>query len=82
MIRLYAIRWAHYLESSLQFWNAKGYLSIDVPSLQASHPDWYSKRPETTTFAKDLMIQQSLLAPTVDGEQKGTPPSLGKPSTR
>lgn len=28
------------------------------------------------------MIHRSLLAPTVDGEQKGSPTSIGKPSNR
>jgi len=75
-------RWAKKYEFSASFWKDEGYPSIDTTTLQASNPDWYSERTGTTTFVKDLMIHRNLLAPTVDGEQKGSRTTLGKPSNR
>ncbi|MHA2163469.1 MAG: hypothetical protein ACXAAP_11495 [Candidatus Thorarchaeota archaeon] len=73
-------RWVKKYEFSASFWKDEGYPSIDTTTHQASNPDWYSKRTGTTTFVKALMIHRNVLAPTVDGEQKGSPTPLGKPS--
>jgi len=75
-------RWEKKHEFSASFWTDEGYPSIDTTTLQASNPDWYSKRTETTTFVRDLMINRNIVAPTVDGERKGTPTPLGNPSNR
>jgi len=73
-------RWTKQYEFSASFWKDEGYPSIDTTTLQASNPDWYSRRTGTTSFVKDLMIQRSLLAPTVDAEEEGTPTPSGSPS--
>lgn len=75
-------RWEKRFEFAASFWKDEGYPSIDIATLQASNPDWYSKRTGTSLFVKDLMIHRSLLAPTVDGERKGSPTPLGNPSNR
>jgi len=75
-------RWVKKYEFSASFWKDEGYPSIDTTTLRASNPDWYSQRTGTTSFVKDLMIHRNVLAPTVDGEQKGSPTPLGKPSNR
>jgi hypothetical protein len=75
-------RWDKRYEFAASFWKDEGYPSIDISTLQASHPDWYSKRSGTATFAKDMMVHRSLLAPTVDGEPKGSPTPPGNPSNR
>ncbi|NHJ15154.1 MAG: hypothetical protein EAX95_15835 [Candidatus Thorarchaeota archaeon] len=75
-------RWMKKYEFSASFWKDEGYPSIDTTTHQASNPDWYSKRTGTTIFVKDLMIHRNLVPPTVDGEQKGPPTPLGKPSNR
>ena len=75
-------RWEKTYEFSASFWKDEGYPSIDTTTLQASNPDWYSKRTGTTSFVKDLMTNRTVGAPTVDGEKKGTPTPLGEPSNR
>ena len=75
-------RWTKKYEFTASFWKDEGYPSIDVTTHQASNPDWYSKRTRTTTFVKDLMLHRVILAPTIDGEQKGSPTSIGEPSNR
>ena len=75
-------RWVKNYEFSPSFWKNKGYPSIDTTTLQASNPDWYSKRTGTTTFVKELMVHRNILAPTVDGERNGSPTPLGNPSNR
>ena len=75
-------RWDKKYVFSASFWKDEGYTSIDTTSHRASNPDWYSKRTGTTSFVKDLMIHRNVLAPTVDGERKGSPTPLGKPSNR
>jgi hypothetical protein len=75
-------RWVKKYEFSASFWKDEGYPSIDTTTLRASNPDWYSQRTGTTSFVKDLMIHRNVLAPTIDGEQKGSPTPLGKPSNR
>jgi hypothetical protein len=75
-------RWTREYEFSASFWKDEGYPSIDTTTLQASNPDWYSRRTGTTLFVKDLMVQRSLLAPTIDGEKEGTPTPSGSPSNR
>ncbi len=75
-------RWEKKFEYSASFWKDEGYPSIDTTTLQATNPDWYSKRTETTSFVKDIMIHRSVLPPTVDGEQKGPPTPLGQPSNK
>jgi hypothetical protein len=75
-------RWTKTYEFAASFWKDEGYPSIDVTTHQASNPDWYSKRTETTTFVKDLMNHRVLVAPTSDDEQKGPPTPLGEPSNR
>ncbi|MHA1961353.1 MAG: hypothetical protein ACW99U_14110 [Candidatus Thorarchaeota archaeon] len=75
-------RWVKKHEFSGLFWKDAGYPRIDTTTLQASNPDWYSKRTGTTMFLRDLMIHRDILAPTVDGEQKGSTTPPGKPSNR
>ncbi|MHA2360988.1 MAG: hypothetical protein ACXAB6_03570 [Candidatus Thorarchaeota archaeon] len=75
-------RWVKKNKFSASFWKDEGYPSIDPTTLRASNPDWYSKRTGTTKFVKDLMIHRNILPPTVDGERKGSPTPLGKPSNR
>jgi hypothetical protein len=75
-------RWEKRFEFSASFWKDEGYPSIDTSTHQASNPDWYSKRTGTTAFVRDLMIHRNILAPTVDGEQKGTSTPIGKPSNK
>jgi hypothetical protein len=75
-------RWVKNYEFSPSFWKNKGYPSIDTTTLQASNPDWYSKRTGTTTFVKELMVHRNILAPTVNGERNGSPTPLGNPSNR
>lgn len=75
-------RWEKRFEFAASFWKDEGYPSIDISTLQASHPDWYSRRTGTTTFVKDLMIHRSLLPPTLDGEQKGPTTPPGNPSNK
>ncbi len=73
-------RWEKKYEFSASFWKDEGYPSIDTTTLQASNPDWYSRRTGTTSFVKELMLHRTLVAPTLDGEQKGTPTPKGAPS--
>ncbi|MDF1540505.1 MAG: hypothetical protein P1Q69_16535, partial [Candidatus Thorarchaeota archaeon] len=75
-------RWEKKFEYAASFWKDEGYPSIDTTTLHATNPDWYSKRTGTTEFVKDLMIRRTILAPTVDGEQKGPPTPLGQPSNK
>jgi len=75
-------RWDKLYEFSASFWKDGGYPSINTTTHRASNPDWYSKRTGTTLFVKDMMIHRDILAPTVDGERKGPPTPLGKPSNR
>ena len=75
-------RWKRRYEFSASFWKDEGYPSIDTTTLQASNPDWYSKRTKTTLFVKDLMTHRAVVAPTLDGEQKRPPTPLGEPSNR
>lgn len=75
-------RWVKKYEFSPSFWKNNGYPSIDTTTRHASNPDWYSKRTGTKTFVKDLIIHRNILAPTVDGERRGSPTPLGKPSNR
>ncbi|UCE10993.1 MAG: hypothetical protein JSW61_03420 [Candidatus Thorarchaeota archaeon] len=75
-------RWEKRFEFSAAFWKDEGYPRIDTTTLQARNPDWYSKRTGTAAFVKDLMIHRDVLAPTVDGTQKGTPTPPGEPSNR
>ena len=75
-------RWVKKYEFSASFWKDEGYPSIDTTTLQATNPDWYSKRTGTTIFVKELMIHRNVLAPTIDGEREGSPTPLGKPSNR
>ncbi|MHA1576737.1 MAG: hypothetical protein ACTSU3_05195 [Candidatus Thorarchaeota archaeon] len=73
-------RWDKIFEFSGSFWKDAGYSSIDTKTHRASNPDWYSKRTGTKAFVKDLMVHRTLVAPTLDGERKGPPTPLGKPS--
>ena len=75
-------RWAKNYEFSASFWKDEGYPSIDFTTHRASNPDWYSKRTGTTTFVKDFVIYRTIVAPTTDGERKGSPTPLGNPSNR
>lgn len=75
-------RWERKFEFAASFWKDEGYPSIDTTSHQASNPDWYSDRTGTMLFLKDLMVNRTVIAPTVDGEQKGAPTSLGNPANR
>ncbi len=75
-------RWTKKFEFEASFWKDEGYPSIDNTTLQASNPDWYSDKTETTSFVKDLMIHRTVAAPTLDGERKGTPTPVGEPSNR
>lgn len=75
-------RWTKKFEFTASFWKDEGYPSIDSTTHRARNPDWYSKRTGTTLFVENLMIHRNVLAPTVDGEQKGTPTPIGKPSNR
>ena len=75
-------RWDKIHEFKVSTWKNEGYPSIDSSTLKASNPDWYSKRTGTTKFVKDLMIHRTLLAPTLDGERKGSPTPPGEPSNR
>ncbi|MBN2229052.1 MAG: DUF4398 domain-containing protein [Candidatus Thorarchaeota archaeon] len=75
-------RWVKKYEFSASFWKDEGYPSIDTTSHRASNPDWYSKRTDTTTFVKNLMIHRTISVPTVDGKQDGDPTPLSKPSNR
>jgi len=75
-------RWTRTYEFAASFWKDEGYPSIDVTTHQASNPDWYSKRTGTTAFVKDLMIYRAVVAPTIDGEPKGSPTPIGEPSNR
>ena len=75
-------RWVKKYEFSASFWKDGGYPSINTTTLRASNSDWYSKRTGTTLFVKDMMNNRNLLAPTVDGEQKGPTTPLGKPANR
>jgi hypothetical protein len=74
--------WEKRFEFAASFWKDEGYPSIDITTLQASHPDWYSTRTGTTTFVKELMTHRNLVAPTLDGKPKGPPTPLGNPSNR
>jgi hypothetical protein len=73
-------RWEKRFEFSASFWKDEGYPSISKTTLQASNPDWYSKRTGTSIFVKELMTHREILTPTIDGERKGPPTPLGKPS--
>ena len=75
-------RWERKFEFSASFWKDEGYPSIDTTSHRASNPDWYSDRTGTTLFVKDMMLHRTVIAPTVDGERKGSPTSLGNPANR
>lgn len=75
-------RWERTFEFAASFWKDEGYPSIDTTSHRASNPDWYSNRTGTTLFVKDLMVNRTVIAPTVDGEQKGPPTSPGDPANR
>jgi hypothetical protein len=75
-------RWTKKYEFTASFWKDEGYPSINVTTEQASNPDWYSKRTGTSSFVKGLMAHRVVLAPTIDGEQKGPPTAMGKPSNR
>ncbi len=75
-------RWNEKWEFSASFWTDEGYPSIDTTTLRASNPDWYSERTNTTNFVTDLMIHREIVAPTVDGEQKGTPTTTGTPANK
>ncbi len=75
-------RWVKKFEFLASFWKDEGYPSIDTKTLQASNPDWYSKRTETSTFVKDLMIHRNVVAPTVDGEREGSATTQGNPSNK
>jgi len=75
-------RWTKTYAFAASFWKDEGYPSIDTSTHQASNPDWYSKRTRTTAFVKDLMTHRSVMAPTINGEQKGPPTPLGEPSNR
>jgi len=75
-------RWEKRFVFAASFWKDEGYPSIDTTTHQASKPDWYSQRTETTSFVKDLMTHRNVKAPTADGEQKGTPTPPGNPSNR
>ncbi len=75
-------RWQKRYEFSASFWKDEGYPSIDTTTHQASNPDWYSKRTGTTAFVRDMMIHREVVAPTIDGEQKGSPTPPGTPSNR
>ncbi|TFG29983.1 hypothetical protein EU528_08860 [Candidatus Thorarchaeota archaeon] len=75
-------RWDKKFEFAASFWKDEGYPSIDTTSHRASNPDWYSNRTGTTLFVKELMSHRNVIAPTIDGEQKGTPTSLGEPANR
>jgi len=73
-------RWEKSFEFMASFWKDEGYPSIDTTTHRASNADWYSDRTDTTDFVKDLMIHRDIVAPTVDGKQKGPPTPLGKPA--
>lgn len=75
-------RWQKRYEFSASFWKDEGYPSIDTTTHQASNPDWYSKRTGTTAFVRDMMIHREVVAPTIDGKQKGSPTPPGTPSNR
>ncbi|MFW9849745.1 MAG: hypothetical protein ACFFF4_11425 [Candidatus Thorarchaeota archaeon] len=75
-------RWERKYEFSGSFWKNEGYTSIDGTTLRADNPDWYSKRTGTTSFVKDLMVHRILVAPTVDGDEKGPASPLGNPSNK
>jgi hypothetical protein len=75
-------RWENKFEFAASFWTDEGYPSIDTTSHRASNPDWYSDRTGTTLFVKDLMTHRNVIAPTVNGEQKGSPTPLGEPANR
>jgi len=70
-------RWNEKFEFSASFWKDEGYPSIDTTTLRASNPDWYSERTDTTNFVTDLMIHREIVAPTLDGESKGAPTTIG-----
>jgi hypothetical protein len=79
------VKWSRWVKTyvfSASFWKDEGYPSIDTTTLQASNPDWYSKRTETTTFVKDLMTHRNVVAPTVDGERTGPATTQGNPSNK
>jgi hypothetical protein len=73
-------RWERRYEFSASFWKDEGYPSISTSTHQANRPDWYSKRTGTTAFVKDLMTHRTVIAPTINGEQKGSPTPPGEPS--
>lgn len=75
-------RWEKRFEFAASFWKDEGYTSIDLSTLQASNPDWYSRRTGTSTFVKDLMAHRNIVAPTVDGDRKGSPTPPGNPSNK
>jgi len=75
-------RWTKTYNFAASFWKDEGYPSIDATTHQASNPDWYSRKTGTTAFVKDLMIHRSVVVPTINGEQKGSPTPLGEPSNR
>ncbi len=75
-------RWVKKHEFAASFWKDEGYPSIDTTTLQASNPDWYSKRTGTTNFVKELMIHRKILPPTVEKDQDEVPTPLGDPSNR
>ncbi|MFW9919595.1 MAG: hypothetical protein ACFFED_08350 [Candidatus Thorarchaeota archaeon] len=75
-------RWVKKHEFSASFWKDEGYPSIDTTTLQASNPDWYSKRTGTTQFVKDLMIHREILPPTVEKGQDEVSTPQGDPSNR
>jgi len=75
-------RWNEKFEFSASFWKDEGYPSIDTTTLRASNPDWYSEKTDTTNFVTDIMIHREIVAPTVDGERKGTPTPIGTPENK
>lgn len=75
-------RWVKKHEFSASFWKDEGYPSIDTTTLQASNPDWYSKRTGTTNFVKDLMVHRKIVPPTIEKEQDEIPSPIGDPSNR
>ncbi len=75
-------RWEQQYEFSGSHWKDEGYPSIDATTHLASNPDWYSKRTGTSNFVRDMMIHRTIVAPTLDGERRGTPTSLGNPANK
>ena len=69
-------RWDRKFEFLGSFWKDEGYPSLDADS------DWYSERTGTTSFVKDLLRNRTVIAPTINGEQGGSPTPLGDPANR